>query len=535
MERDLERLTAFEADGTLSPADSAHARSLLADTREPLDRVLTQLGLISETDLATRYAVDAGVPVDLVPLQSGAASFTEFDDTLNRDFLLARRVAPVTERDGRLVAAVVDPRADEALRGLAFATGREVEPVVTTHSAFAELYARRFAEDAGETGDGDRDVSADSSRLKDLASTAPVVRLVNRLVAQAVAEQASDIHLEPGPREAVVRLRTDGRLRQIESLAPNLASGVVSRIKVLADLDIAERRRAQDGRFSLPVGGRSVDLRVSVVPARHGESLVIRLLDPQATLTSIDALGYGDAVKAVAEQALARPQGLILMTGPTGSGKTTSLYAFLRRLADGQRKILTIEDPIEYEIDGIAQSQINPAIDVTFASALRSFLRHDPDVLMVGEIRDAETARTAIQAAMTGHLVLSTVHTNDAPSAILRLMDMGIEGYLLASTISAVFAQRLVRRTCQSCGGAGCEVCHGEGVQGRVALAEAFLNTEDTAAAIHDPFDAGALKAALAAQGFQTLADDARAKLAAGHTTRQEIAAVLGEDVTGDR
>ncbi|MCP2671228.1 GspE/PulE family protein [Maricaulaceae bacterium EIL42A08] len=535
MERDLERLTAFEADGTLSPADSAHARSLLADTREPLDRVLTQLGLISESDLATRYAEDAGVPVDLAPLQSGAAEFIRYDAQLNRDFLLARRVAPVADRDGRILAAIVDPGADEALAGLAFATGCKVEPVVTTHAAFADLYARRFGEEAGENSDTDRDVSADSSRLKDLASTAPVVRLVNRLVAQAVAEQASDIHLEPGPREAIVRLRTDGRLRQIESLAPSLAGGVVSRIKVLADLDIAERRRAQDGRFSLPVGGRSVDLRVSVVPARHGESLVIRLLDPQATLTSIDALGYSDAVRAVAEQALSRPQGLILMTGPTGSGKTTSLYAFLRRLADGKRKILTIEDPIEYEIDGIAQSQINPAIDITFASALRSFLRHDPDVLMVGEIRDAETARTAIQAAMTGHLVLSTVHTNDAPSAIIRLMDMGVEGYLLASTISAVFAQRLVRRTCQSCAGAGCGSCQDEGVQGRIALAEAFLNTDETAAAIHETFNAGALKAALAEQGFQTLADDARAKLAAGLTTAQEIKTVLGEDITGDR
>lgn len=535
MNPDVERLAAFEADGTLSPADAAHARSLLTDTREPLDRVLTQLGLISETELATRYGADAGVTVDLAPLQAGAAGYTRYDEALNRDFLLARRVAPIGEHDGALVAAVVDPLADEGLRGLAFATGLPVQPIVTTHTAFSEIYARRFADDRDDAGEGARDVSADSSRLKDLASTAPVVRLVNRLVSQAVGEHASDIHIEPGPREARVRLRTDGQLRELEGLAPSLAAGVVSRIKVLADLDIAERRRAQDGRFSLPVGGRSVDLRVSVVPARHGESLVIRLLDPQATLTKIDALGFSDGVRQVAEKALARPHGLILVTGPTGSGKTTSLYAFLRQLADGRRKILTIEDPIEYEIDGIAQSQINPAIDVTFASALRAFLRHDPDVLMVGEIRDAETARTAIQSAMTGHLVLSTIHTNDAPSAVTRLMDMGIEGYLIASTLSAVIAQRLVRRTCQSCQGAGCDDCHGEGVAGRVALAEGFFNTDAIASAIHEPFDPAALKAALANQGFVPLADDGAAKVAAGLTTRDEVRRTLGAEQTHER
>jgi len=530
MDADTSRLNAFEAEGFLSPAEASHALELLKQTGEPLDQVLTQLGLLTEVFLAERFAREAGCALD-VELAGAQDKFETYDAELNSDFLLKERVIPVGMADQEVVAAVVDPRREEGLRGVAFALGRPVVPVVTTLSQFNQVFRNRFGNSDDEgLSSASLDVSADSDRLKDLASAAPVVRLVNQLVTMATEARASDIHLEPGPREATIRFRVDGVLRDVERLPLSQAVAFVSRIKILAELDIAERRRPQDGRFSIPVAGRSIDLRVSVVPAQHGESLVVRLLDPEASLRDLESLGYSNQIANVAKSSLKRPHGLILVTGPTGSGKTTSLYAFLRQLADGERKILTIEDPIEYRLAGIAQSQTNPLIGVTFASALRSFLRHDPDVVMVGEIRDTETAQTAVQAAMTGHLVLSTLHTNDAASAIVRLMDMGVEDYLLSSTLVGVFAQRLVRRTCSSCGGKGCESCQGSGFMGRIALAEAFEVDADLRDAIKQTASDKDISAALSKQGFVPMSVDGKMKIEAGLTTQDEVNRAIGKE-----
>lgn len=526
------RIERFKAAGQLSGADIAHALELSERTGEPLDQILSQLGLMSETALAELMAEESGL--DLISDSALAAApddaVTALSRQINLEFLRRERIAPLALADGRLAVAVVDPAHTVALDGVRFATGLELDAGIVSISQFNRLFQDRYAgAQLAETELEGGDVTADAERLKDLASAAPTVRLVNLLITNAVEARASDIHIEPGPRDAEVRYRVDGVLRTERAVASAQALALVSRIKVLAELDIAERRRPQDGRLSLPVAGRSIDLRVSIVPAQYGEGVVIRLLDPDSSLHALEHLGYSGQVAGVAQKALQKPHGLILVTGPTGSGKTTSLYAFLRQLADGERKILTIEDPIEYRLAGIAQSQTNAAIGVTFASALRSFLRHDPDVVMVGEIRDAETAQTAVQAAMTGHLVLSTVHTNDAPSAILRLIDMGVEDYLLASTLVAVFGQRLVRRHCPACAGAGCEACGGTGFKGRIALAEAFEVTEDMRGAIRGARFEQDLTGPLDAQGFVPMAEDGRRKLEAGVTSPEEVLRALGE------
>tara|TARA_R110000868_G_scaffold13892_1_gene64602 strand:+ start:54601 stop:56193 length:1593 start_codon:yes stop_codon:yes gene_type:complete len=528
MDIDRTRLAELVEAGHLTSAEAAHAGALLGRTGEPIDQVLTQLGLLTEAFLAERFAreSDCELCLDLTSLDPGEVD--ALDEKLNPDFVLRERVIPVCLRDGAVLAAVIDPAQDTGLRGLEFALGGPVTPVVTTHSQFNALYQRRFNEAGTHAADRQFDVSADFDRLKDLASTAPVVRLVNRLITTAAGARATDIHIEPGSRDCAVRLRVDGVLRDLETLDTSQALAAISRIKVLADLDIAERRRPQDGRITLPVGGRAIDLRVSVVPAQHGESLVVRLLDPAASLHGLDDLGLPAQVKAVAQACLQRPHGLILVTGPTGSGKTTTLYSFLRSLADGERKILTIEDPIEYRLAGIAQSQTNSLIGVSFASALRSFLRHDPDVVMVGEIRDTETAQTAVQAAMTGHLVLSTLHTNDAASAIIRLLDMGVEDYLLSSTLVGVFAQRLVRRTCTQCGGAGCASCQGTGFMGRIAIAEGFEVDETLRGVIRESVAGADLARVLLQQGFIPMSQDGREKADAGLTTMAEVNRAVG-------
>lgn len=339
--------------------------------------------------------------------------------------------------------------------------------------------------------------------LLDSEDDAPVIRLINGLISEAIRQGASDIHIEPYEHAVIVRLRVDGVLREILQSPARLKSRLTSRIKVMARLDIAEKRLPQDGRVSLTLGGRAVDVRVSTLPSRHGERVVMRLLDKDQGLRSLDALGIGPELLTRIKAALRTPNGVILVTGPTGSGKTTTLYAALNLLNDRTNNILTVEDPIEYAIDGIGQTQVNAKIGMTFAAGLRAILRQDPDIVMVGEIRDVETAQIAVQASLTGHLVFSTVHTNDAVAAITRLRDMGVEPYLIASTVRAIIAQRLVRRLCNSCKrpavvgaherallcsvaaadavvyeGVGCAACNGAGYVGRVGLYE-FVQIDD--------------------------------------------------------
>ncbi|WP_426166437.1 GspE/PulE family protein [Sandarakinorhabdus sp. DWP1-3-1] len=385
--------------------------------------------------------------------------------------------------------------------------------------------------------------------LLDTQDDAPIIRLINGLIAEAARQGVSDIHIEPYEAALIVRMRADGQLTERHRLPANVASMVVSRIKVMARLDIAERRLPQDGRIGLTLGGKSLDVRVSTLPSRAGERVVLRLLDKDNAGIDLDALGMPLTIDRAFRAALAEPNGIVLVTGPTGSGKTTTLYAGLRLLNDGSRNILTVEDPVEYAVDGVGQTQVNPKVGLSFAAGLRAILRQDPDTVMVGEIRDSETAEIAIQASLTGHLVLSSVHTNDSAGAITRLRDMGIEPFLLASTLRAVIAQRLVRRLCADCAtphpadagtaaligiapgttiwaAHGCPACAGSGYRGRVGVFEAIRITDEIRKLILDGGD----EAAIAAQAFAhapALPGAARALVTAGVTTPEEAVRVM--------
>jgi general secretion pathway protein E len=427
-------------------------------------------------------------------------------------------------------------------------------------AAFDEILSATYALDGAAAAMAAGSLGADASLdliaggiptaedLLDSADDAPAIRLINGLIAEAVRQGASDIHIEPYEAALIVRMRMDGVLRETLRMPPHVAPVVVSRIKVMARLDIAERRVPQDGRIGLTLGGKTLDVRVSTLPARAGERVVLRILDKDNAGIDLDGLGMPSAVHAALREALTEPNGIILVTGPTGSGKTTTLYAALRLLNDGARNILTVEDPVEYAVDGVGQTQVNPKVGLTFAAGLRAILRQDPDVVMIGEIRDRETAEIAVQASLTGHLVLSTVHTNDAVGAITRMRDMKVEPFLLASTLRAVVAQRLVRQLCVACrkpvaataGMAGllavkvgsvvhepvgCAACNGTGYKGRIGVFELIRVDEAIRAAI----SAGGDEIAIAAHAFarnDTLAASARALVLAGVTSPEEAVRV---------
>ena len=426
--------------------------------------------------------------------------------------------------------------------------------------AFSTLLGQVYRDNASDAADVAAAADTDLARLADSAALvddlldqrddAPVARLINALLSEAIKEQASDIHIETQEKRLVVRFRVDGVLRDMIEPKRSLAPVLISRIKVMARLDIAEKRMPQDGRVSLRVGGHEMDVRVSTIPSQYGERVVMRLLDRGAMRLDIDSIGMSGRDFGVMERLLKRPDGVLLVTGPTGSGKTTTLYAALLRLNDRKRNIMTVEDPIEYAVDGIGQTQVNPRIDLTFARGLRAILRQDPDVIMVGEIRDQETAQAAIQASMTGHFVLSTLHTNSAIGSVTRLMDMGIERFLLAPTLTGLIAQRLVRRLCTGCrtpdtataldsdllggelpaGGAlfratGCTACGGQGYRGRTGIYEVIEIDGELEGLIH----AGAAEAELVAaarRSAPSLLQDGVAKVMAGVTSVEEIARI---------
>ncbi|MBU0700660.1 GspE/PulE family protein [bacterium] len=370
---------------------------------------------------------------------------------------------------------------------------------------------------------------ADTEGLSSLSNEAPVIKLVNAIIREAVEKKASDIHLEPYEKSIVLRYRIDGVLYDISSPHLHLYPAIVSRIKIMAQLDIAEKRLPQDGRIQVKIHNHDIDLRVSTLPTIYGECVSIRVLDKGEMFLDMETVGFSDVILDKYRQLIHRSNGIILVTGPTGSGKTTTLYASLSRINSSEKKIITIEDPVEYNLQRISQIQIKPEIGLTFASGLRSILRHNPDILMVGEIRDKETAEVAIQSALTGHLVLSTMHTNDSATAIARLQDMGIEDFLISSTLIGVLAQRLVRTICSNCKGAGCKECNSTGFRGRTGIFELLPVSPRIKRLIADRVDNSRIKAAAIEEGMVTLLEQGEEKIATGITTREEVLRVIQE------
>jgi general secretion pathway protein E len=487
-------------------------------------------------------------------------------ETLPLAFLRARLLVPVSLDDGTLVVAMADPLDADAREAVAKATGRRVVVLAGTEEevreAIEKMYGEsgssmeRLVEQVGEEGEEIRTEDENVERLIGVASEAPIIRLVNFIIARAIERGASDIHLEPYEKTLRVRYRIDGLLVDVDSPPKRLQTAILSRVKIMSRLNIAESRLPQDGRIKLRISGKEIDFRVSTVPTLFGESVVIRILDQASVPLNLGTLGFSDeALPAFREMATA-PHGMVLVTGPTGSGKTTTLYGALQEIRTTERKVITIEDPVEYQIPGVNQIQVKPQIGLTFASGLRSIVRQDPDVILVGEIRDRETAEIAIHSALTGHMVLSTLHTNDAAGAIARLLEMGVEEYLLPSSLTGVLAQRLVRMVCKACSvpreispafreeiyreagfvtegdirvGRGCEACGGTGFRGRMGIFEILPVTDKIRELILARADAGAIRASAVEGGMVLLRDDGWEKVRRGMTTIEEVVRVTRE------
>src|SRR5271165_2323412 len=534
------------------------ARRAAAESDQRLDAILIQLGLVSERGLADAYANLLSVPV--TSTDSYPALEPVLPDCLSPTFLRHARAVPLAADDATLVLAAADPLDPFTQTAIAAATGRRVRLQVAVPIELEAAMNRLYPEgDSAEpVADGGLPLEDDADRLKDLASEAPVIRLVNVLITRAVETQASDIHIEPFEDRLRVRYRYDGVLHEAESPPRHLAAAITSRIKIMARLDIAERRMPQDGRIKMAVRGQDVDFRVSTIPSLHGETVVLRILDRTAVVFDYARLGLSPAVIRRLGSALELPNGIVLVTGPTGSGKTTTLYTGLLALNAVTRKIVTVEDPIEYQLQGINQIQVRAQIGLTFASLLRSILRQDPDVIMVGEIRDGETAQIAVQAALTGHLVLSTLHTNSAAAAVTRLRDMGVEDYLLTAVMRGVMAQRLVRRLCPDCRqeapaapqlvqrfgldrrtnsrpimlshAAGCRACRQTGYRGRAAIAEFLEMGPEIERLIFTRADHSTIERAAVAEGMETMFDAGLAAALAGDTTIEEVTRSIRAD-----
>ena len=533
--------------GLVAPETLGRARLVQAETGERLDSVLTRLGMVAEQALANAIASETGLSI---------AASTDFPtepvlpDAISVRFLRDVRAVPIAESDGAVDVALIDPLDPYPLQALSFALNRKIRPVVARANDVESALDRLYGSAAQAAADEESVDESDVERLKDLASDAPVVRTVNNLIARASEARASDIHIEPAEDCVRVRFRVDGALVDVETLPAQMKLPLVSRIKVMASLDIAERRLPQDGRLRVAVRGHEIDLRIATSPTIHGESVVLRILDRSNLSLDFRALGFEDDVLEQFLHVLKQPHGIVLVTGPTGSGKTTTLYASLAAINSPDRKILTIEDPIEYRLAGINQTQVKPQIGLTFATALRSFLRQDPDVMMVGEIRDLETAEVAIQSALTGHTILSTLHTNSAAASVTRLIDMRVEPFLITSTLNAVLAQRLVRRLCAKCREPyepapgflqsllpgtdvsnvralyrpkGCDACGQTGFRGRLAVMELLPVNDEIAGLILSRAEAREVQRSAVAHGMRTMLADGLLKSQKGLTTIEEV------------
>ncbi|MBO1325123.1 Flp pilus assembly complex ATPase component TadA [Acetobacter sp. TBRC 12305] len=546
------------AQGRCEPRAIERARRAAEQSGRRLDQILLQLGLVSERDMAHAYADLLGIPL------ATPADYPDepvLADVLGARFLRDAHALPLGVAGHVLSVALRDPLDGFTPAALAAVTGLEVAPRVATpielESALDRLYPRPQDE---ETAPAEEDTGQenDAERLKDLASEAPVIRLVNQIISRAVETHASDIHLEPFEDRLRVRYRYDGVLHEMDSQVAQLVPAIISRIKIMARLDIAERRLPQDGRIKLAVRGHEVDFRVSTIPSLYGETVVLRVLDRSTMRFDYATLGLAPDIVTRLRALLALPNGIVLVTGPTGSGKTTTLYTGLADLNAVTRKVVTIEDPVEYQLGGISQVQVKPQIGLSFAALLRAILRQDPDVIMVGEIRDIETAQIAVQAALTGHLVLSTLHTNSAAAAIIRLRDMGVEDYLLTAVLRGVLAQRLVRRLCDVCKvpytappelverlhlrglghdgpvslfhATGCAQCRHTGYNGRQAIAELLEPDDAIERLIFARADHIAIERAAIAAGMVPMFTAGLAAALRGETTIEEVMRSIRED-----
>ncbi|MDD4909639.1 MAG: type II secretion system ATPase GspE [Candidatus Omnitrophica bacterium] len=525
-----------------------------------LRKALVKLGIIAEEDLVAFLGTRLGLPrveldnylidqkvIDLVPEESA------------RKYELI----PVLKIGNRLTCAMVDPWNVFALDDLRMKTGLIIEPAVATTDEIKKALSRYYGARGGieeiikaidAEGVGiDIDKSDDIKKIEEIVAEPVIIKLVNLIIMKAVSARASDIHIEPEKETLRLRFRIDGMLQEEASPPKHLQSTIISRIKIMARLDIAERRAAQDGRFSVKIEGRDIDIRVSCVPTIYGENIVLRILDVSNALLGLDQLGFSKDILGRYHKLIIRPHGIILVTGPTGSGKTTTLYASLNEINKVEKNIITIEDPVEYKLEGVRQIQVNPNVEMTFAGGLRSILRQDPDIIMVGEIRDFETAEIAVHAALTGHLVFSTLHTNDAAGAVTRMLDMRVEPYLLSSSVIGVLAQRLVRTICKDCKeeyapteaelkgigilkevklyrGKGCDRCRNSGYKGRIGIFELMPFDDNIRNLVTAKAALEEIRKQAVASGMVTLTQDGIDKVKQGLTTTEEVLRVTREE-----
>ena len=543
--------------GLVSEEDLSNALALQKESGDRIGKILSDLGFVSERDVLAALSEHMGVAIfsgdyPAVPIEA---------DRLSYRFLRAATALPVHLEGDVLSLAMADPLDTETRSAIGQRTGYRLDIYLASDANIVDQLDRLYGED-----DSDRLIETlgeavgddDIEQLRDLASEVPVIRMVNLIISRAVESRASDIHIEPFEKELQLRYRVDGVLHNMDPPPNQLRAAVISRIKLMAKLNIAERRLPQDGRIKLKVLGKEIDLRVSTLPIMYGESVVMRILDKSNTdLIDLRRLGFPEDLYASICAMTSKPHGIFLVTGPTGSGKSTTLYSALKRINIPDRKIITIEDPVEYQMDGINQIQVNSQIGLTFSTGLRHIVRQDPDVIMIGEIRDLETAEIAIRAALTGHLVFSTLHTNDAPSAVTRLIDMGVEDYLLASSLIGILAQRLVRIICSHCKapaqvaarsmvdsgfaldhegefvdvfrGRGCEACAHSGFESRRGIFELLDVDDDMRRVITTSPDSTVLKAQAEKNGMRPLRDDGWSKVLSGTTTPDEILRVTQE------
>jgi len=555
--RGLDFLSFLSTSGRLDHAAVARVTHAMTAASHPADTVLLELGLLPEQELAAAQAQYLGVGL-VEPEEFPEVAVAE--GMLPKSFLRSSAFIPLALEANRIVVAAARPLDHQSTEALGFFLDRKVELRVARRDEWEKAYERLYENSASsefhsriEAAGGSEE--ADVERLKDIAREAPVIRFASKLISEAVQRGASDIHIEPLIDKLQIRMRIDGVLGPAQTVDKSLQAGVISRIKIMARLNIAERRLPQDGRVSLAVRGREIDFRVSTVPTIHGESVVLRVLDRNEAHLDVHSLGFDEEAANLLSQLIAQPNGIVLVSGPTGSGKTTTLYAALQKMRGKERKILTIEDPVEYHLGGVMQTPVKPQIGLDFAAGLRAFLRHDPDVIMVGEIRDSETARIAVQAALTGHLVLSTIHTNSAAACVSRLLDMGVDAYLLASTLRAAVAQRLVRKLCQECcvprahsasqlmrwgirvgdqvrlsEAKGCAACSGTGYRGRTTIYEIMQVTQALQQLILQDPAMAKIEQVARHNGMRSLFETGIAKAMAGETSMEEVLRVTSAD-----